>query len=467
MSNSRPIETAEDAARYLEGLINLEKQSTLPYTRLGLEAIQGLLDRLGNPQRGFPALHIAGSKGKGSTALFSEALLLGAGVRVGTFTSPHLEDWTERFRVDGAPVRPADLAVAVDRLRPHIDELRRSDSSAVPSFFDATTAAAWLIFREAGVDCAVMEVGLGGRLDSTNELDSVVTCVTQIELEHTDKLGDTLAAIAGEKAGILKPGVPAVMGPLHPSAAEVVRSRADELGAPLAELGRDFRVTHALDHWGRRIRIDDSPQQVEAVLPVLGAHQAENAALAFACVRRSHLVVESVLAESAVSALETVVLPGRVERLSGSPWVLVDSAHTRASARELAAVLRSLPREHEHHVRFVLSLSADKDIDAVVSELMPHASAVTVTLAESTRSLPVDAMASRVRSHAPNIPISIVRDPRTAVHEAIQGLGSSDCLCITGSVYLAGIARSVWREANPAEYEAGAPDGRGSRSSGE
>jgi len=195
-ANPRPIETAAQAGAWLSGLVNLEMQPALPSSRIDLAAIRALTRRLGNPERGLPVIHIGGSKGKGSTALFVESILRAAGRRVGTFTSPHLECWTERFRLDGADVSGPRLAAAVDRLRPHVEALREEMPDRAPSFFDATTAAALLLFAEARVDFAVLEVGLGGRLDSTNICEPLLTCITSIELEHTDRLGTTLAEIA-------------------------------------------------------------------------------------------------------------------------------------------------------------------------------------------------------------------------------------------------------------------------------
>ena len=222
------------ASAYLAGLINVEKERNAPYSRFDLEPIRRLMGRLGDPQADLSVIHLAGSKGKGSTGLMAEALLGAAGERVGTFTSPHLERWSERFRIDGREVTGELLADAVERIAPHIDALREQDPRRAPSFFDALTAIALLLFSEAKLDRCVFEVGLGGRLDSTNVITAAVSCITSIEFEHTQQLGNTLAEIASEKAGILKPGVPAVIGDLCDEAAEVVETRARELGAPLA-----------------------------------------------------------------------------------------------------------------------------------------------------------------------------------------------------------------------------------------
>jgi dihydrofolate synthase/folylpolyglutamate synthase len=277
------IRSLEDAGAWLEGLINLEKRPDWPTARLGLGPVRRLLARLGSPEEELRVIHVAGSKGKGSTALFAEAMLGAAGERVGTFTSPHLERWTERVRLDGREVDGACLAAAIERVRPHVEALRRSGEGEAPTFFDATTAAALVCFREAGVDRVVLEVGLGGRLDSTNVVRPQVACITSVELEHTDRLGSTLGAIAAEKAGILKPGVPAVVGWLPAEARAAVEERAAELDVAIAWAERDFRIRILEeDPAGLRVWLADGPVELEVRLPVLGAHQARNAALALA-----------------------------------------------------------------------------------------------------------------------------------------------------------------------------------------
>jgi dihydrofolate synthase/folylpolyglutamate synthase len=437
-----PIRTLEQAAAWLEGLINIEKRPELSYARFSLAPIRALLERLGRPERDLHVLHIAGSKGKGSSALLAESVLRAAGRRTGTFTSPHLESWTERFRIGGRPVDAARLADAVDRVRPHVDALRAQGSEVAPTFFDATTAVALLLFREAGADDVLLEVGLGGRLDSTNAVVPAVTCITSIELEHTDRLGGTLAAIAAEKAGILKSGVPAVVGNLPWEAQSVVEARAAELGAPLVRLGKEFHVEPLEESLeGARLRVIDGSFVAELTLPVLGKHQPSNAALALACTRRllAGAVEDAALAAFARAGLAGVSLPGRVEVLSRSPWIVVDAAHTAASARALAEVLQRIGRP----VHFVLSVSAGKDTAAILGALLPCAVSLTLTQAEPARSLTPAEVAAEARVRAPELPQRVVSNPHLALRTAREALGSDDVLCVTGSIYLAGIARNA------------------------
>jgi dihydrofolate synthase/folylpolyglutamate synthase len=430
------------AEAYLQGLINLERAPSYAGARLSLAPIQALLARVGHPERGLRVLHIAGSKGKGSTALLSEALLREAGLRVGTFTSPHLERWTERIRLDGCEIEGERLADAVERLRPAVDALREGPDA--PSFFDATTAAALAIFASERVDVAILEVGLGGRLDSTNAVVPAVTCITTIELEHTEKLGSTLAAIAGEKAGIAKPGVPLVTGALAPEAAAVAESRARALGAPLARLGSEL-FARVLDETleGTRVRVEDGAFSCEFRLGAPGVHQAANAALALACARRLGVAEDAVLARAAERAFASPGLPARVEIVSRAPWIVIDGAHTEASAQALAHVLERIPRRSAH---LVVSISAGKALAAICSALAPLADRVTVTRAEPIRSITPAEVAEAMRAVSPGLDLRIVPNPHLALRAAREALGPDDLLVATGSFYLAGIARSILRE---------------------
>jgi dihydrofolate synthase/folylpolyglutamate synthase len=427
-----------EAEAWIDGLINRERgQAVGPpdAARVSLRPVRELLEAVGRPQDGLRILHVAGSKGKGSTALLAEALLRGAGLRTGVFTSPHLASWAERFRIDGRDVEGAALARALTQLRPIVDAQRGGDEPA--SFFDATTAAGLLLFAEAATDVAILEVGLGGRLDSTNVVRPAVTCITSIELEHTDKLGTTHAAIAGEKAGIAKPGIPLVVGPVPDEAAHVIAARAREVGAPLVRLGHEI----AFDAEDGRVRITDGDFSLDSTVGPRGRHQAVNAALAIACVRRLGVLADATLHAAAPRALGGASLAGRAELVGEHPWRIVDGAHTEASALALAEVLAKLPRQRMH---LVLSISAGKGVDAVCRALAPLADVVTVTRAEPTRSLSTEELAGVVRAVAPRAELRVVEDPQRAVRTALEACAPDDLVCATGSIYLAGIARPIW-----------------------
>jgi dihydrofolate synthase/folylpolyglutamate synthase len=332
----------------------------------------------------------------------------------------------------------------VARLQPHVEALRDAGGDTVPTFFDATTATALALFREASVDHAILEVGLGGRLDSTNAVSPAVCCITSIEREHTEILGADLASIAGEKAGILKPGVPSVCGALAPEALAVVEHRAAELGCPLTRLGIELEVSASGDLLdGVRVEIRDGHFVVGAALAVPGEHQAANAAIAVAAVRRllHGSLSDTEMRRRFASGLAAARLPGRVEVLSREPWVIVDAAHTAASARALATVLARLALP----VDFVLSISSGKDIGAILAALLPHAKSLTLTRAEPNRSLDPTEVAAAARAVRPELTLRIVPNPHLALRAAQEGQAPDTALCATGSVYLAGIARRVLR----------------------
>lgn len=419
-----PIENSEAAGRYLETLINLERRPELSNVRVSTSPVRALLDRLGKPEQGLAVIHVAGSKGKGSTCLFAESALAAAGKRTGVFTSPHLHSWTERFRVAGREVDGAVLAKAVTRLRPQVEWLREHEPENAPTFFDATTAAALLIFAEAELDYVILEVGLGGRLDSTNVVMPRVTCITTIELEHTDKLGNSIAEIAAEKAGILKPGIPCVMGRVEPAAERVIRARALEVGAPVLKIDEDFAPLDPGD------------------LTVLGHHQLDNAGLALAALGLLGEPDPDRFLALARSGLAETQLPGRLEVLCEDPWIIVDGAHTRASARALAQVLagRRLDRG-----TLLISISRGKDLDAILEPLLPFADAVVVTCAEPVRSLSPADLAGEIRARNPDLSLQIIPDPREAARAARQSTGRGQLLFAAGSIYLAAAAREQWR----------------------
>jgi dihydrofolate synthase/folylpolyglutamate synthase len=452
MSRSSPprLESLADAADYLDGLINRERRPGFDYQRLDLRPSRALLDALGRPDDSLSVVHVAGSKGKGSTCLFVESILLALGESVGTFTSPHLESWVERFRLDGHSVDEALLVDAVERVRPPVERLRSGPVETRPSFFDVTTAVACLLFAEAGVDRALLEVGLGGRLDSTNVVSPAVTCITSIELEHTDKLGSSEAEIAAEKAGILKPGVVAVLGALGPDAERVIRTRAEEVGAPIRALGEDFRIESSARRVPRGPISADAAEEFRYVEPAglafdvalaaAGTPARLNAALAIACVRALDVFSPQAIAEAVPPALASRSLPGRVEILAADSRIVVDSAHTARSAEALARALeRVAPKGYE----LLLSVSGDKDLPALLEPLLSRAQRVWTTRAEPTRSLAAEALAERVRACRPGIEVVALEDPTEACRRARAELGDGLVLCATGSVYLAGVARRM------------------------
>ncbi len=426
--------------------MSLVREHPRPYqarAHLAQRPVRALLARVGDPHVGLPVVHIAGSKGKGSTALYLEAILNAAGLSTGTFTSPHLQRWTERYRVDGRESTPAEFAALFARLQPQVLALQGEMGDSAPSFFDLLTAAAFMLFAEKRVDCAIVEAGIGGRLDATNVVQPMLGCITSVECEHTDKLGTSIAAIAGEKAGIIKQGVPMVIGPLPDDADSVIRDRAAGLGATVSALGQEIALdSRPAPGGGLAIRVIDAGCEYRAVLPAIasGCH-ARNAALAVACARRVAGRSRERLQRAVTGALADTRPPGRMEVVGEHPWVVIDGAHTPASTRALAEMLKGLPARRMH---LIVSLSAARDSAAVLAPLLERAHRVVVTSAEPTRSLDSNRVAAAlVAGGYPTSRLQAIPDPRKAVLETHQALATHDLLCVAGSMYMAGVARET------------------------
>ena len=412
-----------------------------PYATRGRNAqarVRELLHALDEPQKDLPCVHIAGSKGKGSTALFVGAMLHEFGYSTGTFLSPHLESWTERFLIDGVPVDANELDATIDRIHGPLARLSAQHPELPPSFFDALTTCAFELFRNAGVDFGIIEAGLGGRLDATLVANTRVACITTIELEHTDKLGDTLREIAHHKAGIIKPAVPVVVGALPDEALDVILHEARLQDAPADVMGSAFSVEQVAGRLASELHFRHAQFSISAQINVPGDSAAHNAALAIQCVRR--LLGEEADGHGPALArgLARAELPGRTEVLNESPLIVVDAAHTEASARSLAELLGRLGAQKTH---LLLSMTAGKQPDTVLRRLLPVCARVTVTRADPSRSMPPEQLAQFIRSVSPDMRVDVNEDVSNAVDSAFHGLGKETCLCVAGSVYLVGAAR--------------------------
>jgi dihydrofolate synthase/folylpolyglutamate synthase len=402
--------------------------------RWGLERTEELLAGVDHPHRRFRALHVAGTNGKGSVSAMCESALRAAhpGCTIGLYTSPHLVSFTERIRIGGRPVDAALFAAAEARLRPAIE---RSGAT----FFEATTALAFLCFAQAGVDLAVVEVGLGGRLDSTNVLHPIATAVTNIARDHVEYLGESLEGIAGEKAGIFKPGVPAVTGERDPALLGVLRRRAEEVGAPFVELDRVARVSDvdvSLD--GTRFRLDSERWGAREVrIPLVGAHQARNAALAAELLG---VLPDDVRPpwEAIESGFTTVRWAGRMQvvRQRGGTWIF-DVAHNPAGVAALTETLDGLdlPRP----LVLVAAILSDKEWDEMLPPLLARADAAILTIAptapESRRWDP-EHVANSVDAQ---IPVRVIPDLAAALMRA-ETMAPYGTLLVTGSVHTVGDA---------------------------
>ena len=434
MGNGRPP-AYRDAVRWLESLVRTPPRTRGERERLGLAPIESLLDRIGNPHHGVPAIHVTGSKGKGSTVLYTEALLSAAGLRTGAFTSPHLAEWTERIRIGGTPIGEAGFAEALERVRPAVAALHESDADAAPAFFDTLVAAAFSVFADAPVDVAVVEAGIGARLDPTRVCRAVATCVTGVELEHIDRLGPTIADVAREKAAIARPGVPLVAGPMPEEARAVLEREAARAGAPLLRFGRDVTVRR-----GAPAEMAVAGRTIPVTLRQPGRHMLGNAALALALASEAGALDR--LDDAAGAALEAAVLPGRAEVLREAPLVIADGAHTRASIEALVEVLDARATSGTAVLVAVVSLTRGKDAGRVLSPLLRRADTVIATAAEASRSLPAAELARTLEALCPRAAITRADTPAEAMRAAVDAAGREGTVCATGSMYMAGAARS-------------------------
>ena len=421
----------------LEGLYARRRFGLRP----GLEVVRALLAELGDPQRTFPAVHITGSKGKGSVAALTAAALEAHGLSVGLFTSPHLAHYAERMRIDGRPIAPAAVVAGVERVERAATTLRaRGTIDRDPTFFEVTTAVAFDWFARRKIDAGVIEVGVGGRLDSTNVLDARVGVVTTIELEHTELLGSTLAAIAGEKSGIFHPGMHAVVGELPPEAAEVVLRTADRLGLPVWRLGREIEVgerTLAADGQTVALRLPGvALPPIE--LPLLGRFQAGNAALAVAAaVRFLTATGRPVRPEAIAEGIGRVKWPGRLERRARRPELYYDVAHTPESARAVAESLGEIaPLADPTESAIVFGCLRGKNVGGILHALAPLARTLVVVPVKSERRIPP----AELRVAATGLFPRVVEAPTAAdgLRLARAATGPAGFTLVTGSDYLIG-----------------------------
>lgn len=400
-----------------------------------------LLRRLGDPHLGRLTVHVAGSKGKGSVAAMVESVLRAAGRRTGLYTSPHLHSYTERVRIGGEPIAEAEFARLTECVREAVEAGRESLSERSLVTFDLLTAIGFLAFRDANVDAQVIEVGLGGRVDSTNVFETKeVAVVTPISLEHTAVLGDTVEQIAREKAAIITPGCVVVMAPqAHEGAAEVIRAFAHDAGAPLIDVAGAYRwerLAHGLR--GQDVRIKGPCGLIETRLPLLGAHQVENAATAVATAdalrERGHDLSEDAVAHG----LAGVSWPGRLEVLRESPLVLADGAHNRDSARRLREALRDY--FSCGHVLFIVGSSVGKDIGGLAEELAPVAERVVAVRADHPRAMAPERIAGAFV--ALGIDVDVCDNVGQAIDTAMAEAGRDGVICLVGSLFVAAEGRA-------------------------
>ncbi|MGP8078518.1 MAG: bifunctional folylpolyglutamate synthase/dihydrofolate synthase [Thermoplasmata archaeon] len=429
-----------DPDRYRAALEQLYRRRRFGL-RPGLEVEQALLEGLGHPERKYPAVHITGSKGKGSVAVMTAAILSAHGLRTGLFTSPHLAGYRERIRCDGRTIGAAAVVEGIDRIEALSQRLERDGHlDRSPTFFEVTTALGLDWFARRKVDAAVVEVGIGGRLDSTNVLDSRVGVITTIELEHTDLLGPTLDAIAEEKSGILHPGMYAVVGELAPGPAQVVRRAADRLGVLPWRLGREITVgERELSEAGQSFRVALPGIELPRLdLPLLGRFQIGNAGLAVAAAARFLESTGRPLDPAAVAhGLARVRWPGRLERVARRPELFYDVAHTPESARAVAESLGEIaPFADPSESAVLFGCLRGKQVDRILDALAPLAQTLVVVRVHSERGIPGAELRVAAAGRFPRIVEA--PDASTGLTLARAATGPDGLTLVTGSDYLVG-----------------------------
>ena len=413
---------------------------------LGLRRTAALLRRLGDPEANYPIVHVAGTKGKGSACATISTVASSANRKTGLYATPHLHTFRERFMIDGAPVSEEEFAAVADLTVP-ADLLVQAEEPEIsePTAFEVATAMALLAFQRAGVDLAILEVGMGGRLDATNVVTADVAAISTVSYDHMAILGTTLEAIAFEKGGIIKPGKPVAIGPQPAEALAELRRIAAERSAPLFIAGRDWQTEATPDGatlagpWGDWHAVD---------LALSGPHQVDNAGLALMSL---WLLDSGLLADEGLvrSALATVRWPGRFERIATAPDTYVDGAHNVNSIERLAATIQEVHGDGKLHV--ILGISRDKDIEGMVRALAPLDPQVTATASHNPRAASPDAIA--VAALEAGLVVESSPDVATALATVRESAAASDTIVVTGSLYAVAEAREAVGLATTPQFE--------------
>jgi dihydrofolate synthase/folylpolyglutamate synthase len=411
----------KDAISYLYGL---QKHGI----KLGLENPLKLLSLFGNPHDSFKSIHIAGTNGKGSTASMLASMLKHAGFKVGLFTSPHLVSFTERIRINDEEILEEEVVALAE-------EIKEKAGSINPTFFEVVTVMAFVYFKRKNVDWAVIETGMGGRLDATNVIKPQVSIITSISYDHKEFLGESIEEIAGEKAGIIKEGVPVVTAPQEPPAMDVIIKRAEEMHSKVHMFEKDFSAD-IKKHEPFKVLFDYSSETLsisEIVVPLSGEYQAVNASLA---IRAFELISKRDIESIVKTGLRSLRWQGRLELIAEN--ILIDGAHNPTAARELANTLRTDFLKDGRKLVLIMGVMADKDIKGILSPLLPLADEVIFTAPDYGRA----ASPEELSNHA----LSLGFKSKTAksVKEAIDMTKGSNCLVlITGSFYTIGEAKEA------------------------
>ncbi len=434
-------ETAYNLALdYLYSFIDysLKKETDLAQAEFKLERMHNLLARLGDPHRKYHVLHVAGTKGKGSTSALMASALTAAGYKTGLYTSPHLQDYAERIQLDGLPIPHERLPALVEEIKPHVAQIEKLTT------FEITTAIAFLYFAQEKADAAVIEVGLGGRLDATNVVSPIVSVITSISYDHTFILGETLTLIAGEKGGIIKPGAPVVSSPQKDEALRTLERLARERGCPLTLVGRDVTFEmgeHSLD--GQTFSVSNHQSKTENPvilrIPLLGAHQVENAATAYAALKTCGLSVSD---DAIRQGFAAVKWPCRFEIARREPPLIFDSAHNQDSFLRLRQTLDDYYPGRP--VILVMGASRDKRFPAMLEEISPRLRLVIATQSTHPRALEPETIVETAAR------FGVRAEAATPAGEALRralelSAESGDIVLVAGSMFATAEVKTAWQ----------------------
>ncbi|RNC82690.1 MAG: bifunctional folylpolyglutamate synthase/dihydrofolate synthase [Phycisphaera sp.] len=450
LSELKPSRSYAQASKMLEDLPNMEKQRPgAPVSEhLKLDRMRALMQKLGDPQNAVPCVHVAGSKGKGSMVEMLAAALGGCGYAVGIYTSPHLVDVRERIRIGTVPITESDFTSTFNSVIAAASEIESEFGSA--SYFEVMTAMSFLHFKEQAVDISVIEVGLGGRLDATNIVSPSLTCVTQIQLEHTHILGSTLAEVAREKAGIFKADVPAMTVPQDDEALASLREVAEQVGAPFYVLGDDIEFNQRFEadpNLGPHVRVGLMTERGEyehIAVPLPGEHQAHNCGLALAALDRLKTLGFDTPEVRVSDGLAETPRMGRAEVVWQQPRTIVDGAHTQDSVGALVRAIGAHSRYDSMVV--VFGCSADKDIDGLLEEISRGADKIIFTQAsDNPRAADPEVLRARYTELTGKM-AEVKEDVREAINTAARAVSKDDIILVTGSFYVAGEAKKLFLE---------------------
>ncbi|MGC8856652.1 MAG: bifunctional folylpolyglutamate synthase/dihydrofolate synthase [Anaerolineae bacterium] len=432
------------ALDYLYSFVDysLKHASELAKADFNLDRMFALMEALGNPQNSYPIIHVAGTKGKGSTSALCASALRAAGYKVGLYTSPHLEDYCERIQVDGTPIAHEELVALVEAVKPAVERIPKLTT------FEITTAIGFLAFQRAGVNAAVIEVGLGGRLDATNVVRPRVSVITSLSMDHMAVLGDTLAKIAAEKAGIIKPGVPVVASPQKDEALEVLGRVASEKNAPLTLVGRDLTFepqSFSLEGQTFLLLAPFLSRPLSMTIPLLGAHQLVNAATAFAVLQLSGLNIPN---EAIQKGFSQVKWPARFEVARRQPPVVFDSAHNDDSFAKLRETLEMYFPGRP--VYLIFGASEDKNIPGMFREMKAKIRKLIITRADHPRALGVDQIQGL--ADQAGIPYEAVTPVSAALARALDLSAIDGSVVLSaGSMFVTAEVMMAWRKLNRAD----------------